>query len=97
MEEVIEVVNHALASEFHKHLEKTLNEIDKRVDDNQEVQIKLVSSGHDYTFVVDEIGYSEPSFIIFDGKLEDGSPIHLIQHISQINSLLMSVHDRLSK
>ena len=43
------------------------------------------------TFHVDSIGFYNPSLISFYGQMDDGSPVQLVQHVSQISFLLMAV------
>ncbi len=80
-----------LASEFYKRIIQMIHEFDTTLDITQEVGMRLVSFGHTITFNINHVGYSDPSLIIFSGCLEDGSPVNLVQHVSQINFLLMSV------
>jgi hypothetical protein len=81
--------NHA--DQFCQRLIETINEFDKRLDQEHEVGMKLVTFGQAIKFHVHAIGYTNPSLIRFYGVLEDGSPVELIQHVSQISFLLMAV------
>ena len=80
-----------LASEFHKRLLKWINEFDKSLDENYEVGVRLVSFGQSVTFHLKSIGYWNPSLILFSGFTENGEPVELIQHVSQISVLLVKV------
>lgn len=84
-------VNPNLASEFYERLVNMITEFDDELDNEHEVGIRLVSFGQNVTFHVTNLGYYNPSLIRFYGNLEDGSPVELIQHVSQISFLLMSV------
>ena len=83
--------NPNLASEFYKRLVKMINEFDEDLDQEHEVGMRLVTFGQTVTFHVVDLGYYNPSLITFYGKLENGSSVKLIQHVSQISFLLMAV------
>jgi len=50
-----------------------------------------VSFGQTVIFHLQSLGFYNPSLIVFNGNLDDGSPVQLIQHISQISVLLMAL------
>ncbi|QPA33055.1 hypothetical protein ISX45_00910 [Anoxybacillus caldiproteolyticus] len=83
--------NPNLASEFYKRLVKMINEFDEKLDQEHEVGVRLVSYGQTIQFHIEDLGYYDPSLIIFYGRLEDGTKVELIQHVSQISFLLMAV------
>jgi hypothetical protein len=84
-------VNPNLASEFYKRLIKWIQEFDNNLDQEHEVGIRLVSFGQNVTFHLEDMGYMNPSLISFSGVTEDGEPVELIQHVSQISILLLKV------
>jgi hypothetical protein len=79
------------ASEFHKRLTKWISNFDASLDQAHEVGIRLVSFGQAVVFRLHGIGYWNPSLISFQGETEDGNPVELIQHVSQISVLLMKL------
>jgi hypothetical protein len=80
-----------LASEFHKRLVEWINDFDKSLDQDHEVGVRLVNFGQVVTFHLRDIGYWNPSLISFSGYTEQGEPVELIQHVSQISILLLKV------
>ena len=80
-----------LASEFHLRLEKWIKDFDADLDNEHEVGVRLVSFGQALTFHLLGIGYWNPSLMRFYGQQEDGTPVELIQHVSQISILLMKL------
>ena len=76
------------ASEFHKRLVKWINDFNASLDNEHEVGVRLVSFGQTVVFHLEDIGYWNPSLITFSGKTEEGKPVELIQHVSQISILL---------
>jgi hypothetical protein len=84
------ILDQNLASEFYDRLKQRIEEFDQSLDQDHEVGVRLVSFGQTVIFHVLGMGYSNPSLIIFFGAShEDGSPIELIQHVSQISMLLI--------
>jgi hypothetical protein len=78
------------ASEFCARLNTAIQNFDSELDDSEEVALRLVSFGQSITFHVQSIGYHNPSLIMFYGTGDDGMPLELVQHVSQISFLLMS-------
>jgi hypothetical protein len=83
--------NYNLASEFHSRLVKWINDFDSSLDQEYEVGVRLVSFGQTVVFHLDDISYWNPSLISFQGRTDDGHPVELIQHVSQISILLMKL------
>ncbi|HDR8928319.1 TPA: hypothetical protein QDB26_005346 [Burkholderia vietnamiensis] len=81
--------NPNLASEFYRRLVEWMNEFQRSLDEEHEVGARLVNFGQTVTFHVEDITYWNPSLIGFVGRTEDGSPVELIQHVTQISILLM--------
>lgn len=79
------------ASEFHKRLVKWVSDFDASLDEEHEVGARLVSFGQTVIFHLSGIGYWNPSLIIFHGDTDAGEPVQLIQHVSQISILLMTL------
>lgn len=80
-----------LASDFYKRLSQWITEFDESLDPDYEVGIRLVNFGQTIVFHLEHIGYWDPALISFSGRNEDGEPVELIQHISQISILLMKL------
>jgi hypothetical protein len=80
-----------LASELYKHLKKRAEDFDNKLDGGQGVGIRLIPSGQSVTFQVTALGYCDPSLIIFAGVTESGLEVQLMQHVSQLNFLLMAM------
>lgn len=80
-----------LASEFYKKLTRWISNFDKSLDQEHEVGVRLVNFGQTVTFHLEDMGYWNPSLISFSGYSEDGNPVELIQHVSQISILLVKM------
>ena len=79
------------ASEFHRILSEWIIKFDASLDEAHEVGVRLVSFGQSVVFHLSSMHFWNPSLISFCGVTEDGSPVELIQHVSQISILLMKV------
>lgn len=79
------------ANIFYEQLIKEINRFDNELDQTQEVGIRLVTYGSTIQFHIIDIGYQNPYLIYFYGQLDDGSPIQLVQHVSQISFVLISM------
>ncbi|POS41571.1 hypothetical protein BJP18_24420 [Escherichia coli] len=78
-----------LANEFHRRLICWINDFHRELEEEYEVGRQLASFGKNIEFHFTDISYWNPSLISFIGTLEDGSPVELVQHVSQINVLLI--------
>lgn len=79
------------ADEFCSRLVKRIVDFETDLDETKEVGVRLVSFGQSITFHVRDLGYHNPSLIVFKGVTDDGNQVELIQHVSQISFLLMAV------
>lgn len=77
------------ANEFYWRLVQWINNFHRGLEDDYEVGGQLVSFGQSQTFSFTGIGYWDPSLISFKGIKDDGSPVELVQHVSQISVLLV--------
>lgn len=81
--------DHNHASEFHWRLVQMVNEFHRELEDEYEVGGQLVNFGNETTFSFTGLGYFNPSLIRFFGTKPDGSPVELVQHVTQISVLLV--------
>lgn len=80
------------ADTISEELIKAVNEFNRNLDEKYEVGIMLASFGQKITISVTGIGYQGDKLIKFIGySLDNGSPVELLQHVSQLNFLLISV------
>ncbi len=79
-----------LASDTYKIVMKRIKEFEDCLDYDHEVAIMLASFGQSVTMAVTDIGYTNPSTLVFHG-LVGGKPATLIQNMNQLNFLLLSV------
>jgi hypothetical protein len=77
------------ASEFAKRILNKVQEYDATLDTAHETGLWLANFGQAVIIHIQDIGYSNPSLIWFIGTMDNGEPVELIQHVSQISLLLM--------
>ena len=82
--------DHSMADYAYEVILKRIKEFQDELDDEHEVALQLASFGQSITLAVTAIGYSNPSTLVFYGYV-NGRPATLIQHMSQLNFLLLSV------
>ena len=82
--------DHSMADYAYEVILKRIKEFQDELDDEHEVALQLASFGQSITLAVTDIGYSNPSTLVFYGYV-NGRPATLIQHMSQLNFLLLSV------
>lgn len=79
------------ANILYEQLVKRIKKFDESINEDFEVGVKLVCYGNAFQFYLTGLGYQNPYLMIFKGVLEDGSPIELLQHVSQINFVLIKL------
>ncbi|MGI6014323.1 MAG: DUF6173 family protein [Oscillospiraceae bacterium] len=81
--------NYQYADYSYEIIKDRIEEFEKSLDDEHEVLIQLASFGQSIKLAVTDIGYSNPSTLVFYGYIGEQSAM-LIQHVSQLNFLLLS-------
>ena len=84
-----------MASDMYQRIVALINNFESDLPDTMQAGGRLVSAG-DITFSIQDIGYWDPNMIVFYGELSDGSTVELVQHLSQLNLLLVAVPDRMT-
>lgn len=79
-----------MASDMYQRIVALINNFESDLPDTMQAGGRLVSAG-DITFSIQDIGYWDPNMIVFYGELSDGSTVELVQHLSQLNLLLVAV------
>lgn len=82
--------NYNLADYSYEVIIDRIREFEAGLDNDHEVSLMLASFGQSITLAVTDIGYSNPSTLVFYGFVNDQRAT-LIQHISQLNFLLIAV------
>jgi hypothetical protein len=80
----------AEAEWVYERLAKQINEFEEKLDKDQEIGARLVSSPIGVFHIID-MQYRGSDLLIFYGEDENKKPIQLIQHYTQVNICLSSI------
>ena len=86
----VDVRNYKNADYAYEVIMERIKEFEDELDNDHEVGIQLASFGQSINLAVTEIGYSNPSTLVFYGYVGDQRAT-LIQHMSQLNFLLLAM------
>lgn len=79
------------AEDIYKHLINRVDLFQKTLGDLEEIGLQLANFGIAAQIHIRSIGYQNPNLIEFSGVNADGHEVTLVQHISQLNFLLIAV------
>lgn len=74
----------------YMRLAQAIVAFEQKLDAEHEVGFHLVQFGDGQVFHAENLGYWAPDLLIFFGKNGLGDPIQLIQHVTQLNVLLVA-------
>ena len=74
-----------------KVLRTAMADFDASLDEAHELGLRLVSFGQAVTLRVDNVYYEDGGLLIFTGTGDDGQPVRLYQHLTQVSVLFTSV------
>jgi hypothetical protein len=74
-----------------KELQSYIEEFEGSLNADEEVGAQLVTFGQDVKFHIKNVGYAMPSLIHFDGVLENGSRVRLVQNVTQLSVLFIAM------
>lgn len=85
------IVPEAPAISAYNRIEKMIAKFEANLDADHEVGLCIVGAPGGGTVHITGLGYWGPDLIRFFGAMPDGSPIEIIQNVSQINVMLTAV------
>ena len=94
LERIIDKKQYERADWFYKQLTESVIKFQKKLDNDHEVGAAIASFGRERVVYITKFGYWNPNLFIVYGEDEEGNPVELLQHISQINILLVSLKKR---
>lgn len=71
-------------------LVENIKDFENQLDSDHEIGARLVSFNNT-VFYIQSLGYHEPEVLMFYGINDKGENIQLIQHVSQLNVLLVAL------
>lgn len=78
----------------YERLVKYVLQFEAQLDQDHEIGGRMVSFGPQVQFHILDVGYWNPDIITFDGLDQNGNRVRLIQHVSQLNVLLVAMRKR---
>jgi hypothetical protein len=82
--------NASPAQWMYARIAQAIVAFEKQLDQQHEVGFHLVNIAGDQTMHVLDVGYWAPDLILFFGRAADGSPMQLMQHVTQVSLLLVA-------
>lgn len=79
------------AKSMYERLCIQIKDFQNKLDETQEVGASLVSFNSNQVLRITNFTYHGPDMVIFYGEDNDGKKMTLLQHISQLNVLLIAV------
>jgi hypothetical protein len=61
-----------------------------KLDADHEVGFSMVSFGAGQVLRFEDLGFWAPDLVLFYGRSDEGGPIQLIEHVSQVNVMLVA-------
>ena len=88
--EPIVLRNYSMADWKYEKIKEQIEEFQTGLADDIDVCVALASFGTNMIMQVTDIGYQNPDMLYFYGYI-NGNETQLIQHVSQLNFILMAV------
>lgn len=79
------------AEQVAYYLYEEIRDYQNNLPDTEDVAMSIVQFNQSITILVKEIGYIGYNLVCFHGEDTSGKPLELIQHVQQLNFLLMVV------
>jgi len=79
------------AEEIYNYIINQINDYELSLSENEEIGVKLANFGEASEIHIRNINYNNPNIIEFSGKTLNGDNCKLIQHVSQLNFLIVSL------
>lgn len=79
------------AQQVAYYLYEEIKAYQNKLPDTEDVAMSVVQFNQSITILVREIGYIGYNLVCFHGEDTSGKPLELIQHVQQLNFLLMIV------
>lgn len=76
---------------MYERIARSIIDFEKKLDPTEEVGARLINFGANEVISVDGVGFWGTDLIIFYGRNRSGHRVELLQHITQVNVLLVAV------
>ena len=85
------IATEATAKKMAELIHKEITDYQNSLDSSYDVALKIIQFGQSYTLLVDRVGYRGVNILCFYGNDSSGNPLCLLQHLSQLNFLIVPV------
>ena len=75
---------------MYQRIAQAIVAFEKTLDSEHEVGFHLVSTSGGQTMHVLDVGFWAPDLVLFFGRSSEGAPIQLMQHVTQVNLMLVA-------
>jgi hypothetical protein len=75
---------------MYERIARSIVEFEKSLDPSKEIGARLISFGPNEVINIDDVGYWGTDLIRFYGRNSEGHKVQLLQHITQVNVLLVA-------
>lgn len=79
------------ADTMYSRIVKAISDFEKELKPDEEIGAQLASFGQSVTIAIEDIEYHNPYLIKIHGVTNQGHPCTLLQHMSQVNILLVAL------
>lgn len=79
------------AEDIFNHLTQRVSDFQAALGEDEEIGLQLANFGLPAQIHIRSVSYKNPNLIEFNGVNADGHEVTLVQHISQLNFLLIAV------
>jgi len=83
--------NPTLADTMYERVIEAIADFERELDQNHEVGARLTNLGTTFTVAIESVGYHNPYLFKIHGLTQDGNRCTLLQHVSQLNILLVAI------
>jgi len=83
--------DHTMADTMYNRLVAAIREFEDGLDAEEEIGAQLAQFGQTVTVAVEDVSYHNPHLIKLHGVTPDGHRCTLLQHMSQVNILLVAL------
>ncbi|MDA9789506.1 DUF6173 family protein [Amylibacter sp.] len=87
----LDVRNYEHADWMHERIVRSINDFEQELDSESEVGLRLANFEGVGLIYIDDVGYWNPNIIKFYGKTSNGANAELLQHVGQLNFLLLAL------
>lgn len=79
------------AGYLRERLMERVRAFEAALKNDEELGMRLASSGYPEPFRLTAVDHADPHLIIFRGETEEGRPVEVVQHLSQVSLMMVAL------